>query len=385
MRGHICKRSKNSWAVIVYLGRDTATGKERHKWFTHRTKQDAEAHLAQLLTQLHGGGTLPHTKATVAEFLQQWLRDYAAGAVGPVTLATYRDMIRVHIVPALGTIPLAKLSSQTVQGYLSRKLEGLSPTTVRHHAMLLHAALRHAVRWGLLVRNPCDMVDPPRRVNAEMRVLDEEQVRLFLAEAKRSSPHYPLYLMAILTGMRQGELTGLRWRDVDLVLSVASIQQTFYQMGKQQFFKEPKTPRSRRNVTLPKALIEEIRRVREQQAGYRTLLGSAYQDHDLIFCQPNGKPLRANNIVRRDFKRVLKRAGLPQIRFHDLRHCHATLLLRQGVHPKVVQERLGHSTPAFTLQVYSHVLPGLQEEAAEALGQRLFRGQYPVAPERSTP
>jgi integrase len=218
------------------------------------------------------------------------------------------------------------------------------------------------------------MVDPPRRVNAEMRVLDEEQVRLLLAEAKRSSPHYALYLMAILTGMRQGELMGLRWRDVDLVLGVAAIQQTFYQMGKLLLFKEPKTPRARRNVTLPKVLIEELRRVREQQAGYRTLFGSEHQDHDLIFCQPNGKPLRANNIVRRDFKRVLKRAGLPQIRFHDLRHCHATLLLRQGVHPKVVQERLGHSTPAFTLQVYSHVLPGMQEEATRALEARLFNG-----------
>jgi integrase len=227
------------------------------------------------------------------------------------------------------------------------------------------------------------MVDPPRRVNPEMQVLDEEQVRLFLAEARRSSPHYALYLAAILTGMRQGELAGLRWRDVDLVLGVAAIQQTFYQMGKQQFFKEPKTPRSRRNVTLPRALIEEIRRVREQQARYRELFGSEYQDHDLIFCQPNGKPMRANNIVRRDFKGVLKRAGLPRIRFHDLRHAHATLLLRQGVHPKVVQERLGHSTPAFTLQVYSHVLPGMQEEAAEALGQRLLPGQHPVSPEKS--
>jgi integrase len=219
------------------------------------------------------------------------------------------------------------------------------------------------------------MVDPPRRVNSEMRVLDEEQVRLFLAEAKRSSPHYGLYLAAIMTGMRQGELMGLRWRDVDLVLGVAAIQQTFYQMGKLQFFKEPKTPNARRNVVLPKVLIEEFRCIREEQAEYRILFGPEYQPRDLIFCQPNGKPLRANNIVRRDFKWVLKRAGVPQIRFHDLRHCHATLLLRQGVHPKVVQERLGHSTPAFTLQVYSHVLPGMQEEATRVLEARLFNGE----------
>ncbi len=380
MRGHISKRYKNSWVMVVYLGRDPATGKERRKWFTHRTKQEAEAHLAQLLSQLHGGGILPSTKLSVREFLDQWLRDYATGAVGPVTLKTYRDIIRVHLVPAFGDSPLQRLSAQTIQGYLSRKLQtGLSPTTVRHHAVLLHEALRHAVKWGLLARNPCDMVDPPRRSRTEMLVLDEEQVRMFLAEAKRSSPHYRLYLTAVLTGMRQGELLGLRWKDLDLITGSAAIQQTFYRMGRQQIFKAPKTPTARRAVALPPVLVDELRRLREEQGELRRLFAPAYKDHDLVFCQPAGKPLQANNIVRRDFARTLKRAGLPRIRFHDLRHCHATLLLRQGVHPKVVQERLGHSTPAFTLHVYSHVLPGMQEEATRALEARLLNGDSALA------
>jgi integrase len=172
--------------------------------------------------------------------------------------------------------------------------------------------------------------------------------------------------------MRQGELLGLRWSDIDFLHGTGSIQQTMYRLGGTILFKEPKTARARRSVALPAALIAALRDHRESQAGMRRVLGSEYEDHDLVFCQPNGKPLHAHNIVQRDFRQVIYRAGLPRIRFHDLRHTHATHLLRAGVHPKVVQERLGHSTPAFTLAVYSHVLPGMQEEAARALSSRLL-------------
>ncbi len=255
MRGHIRRRGR-SWAVVVYLGRDPQTGKHRRKWSTFRTRREAEAHLAAYLTQLHDGLTLPTTKLRLGEFLEQWLRNYAAGAVAPTTLARYREIVRLHLTPSMGHVPLRRLAPQAIQGYFSQKLAtGLSTTTVRHHANLLHEALAHAVRWGLLGRNPCDLVDPPRRARPEVRVLDEEQVRLFLAEARRSSPHYRLYLAALATGMRQGELLGLRWQDLDLTLGVASIQQTFYRLGKEQLFKEPKTPRARRTVAIPRVLV----------------------------------------------------------------------------------------------------------------------------------
>ncbi len=293
-------------------------------------------------------------------------------------------IVRKHILPTLGHIPLTALSPQAVQGYFSSRLQGkkdergrwvqrpLSPTTVRHHGMLLHEALRHAVRWGLRASNPTDMVDMPRNRQTEMRVLDEEQVRLFLAEAKRYSPYYRLYLAALMTGMRQGELLGQRWRDLNLSLGTASVQQIFYRLGRQQLFKEPKSAKARRTVALPSVLVEELRALRKEQDERRGLLGDLYQDQGLVFCQANGKPLHANDIRRGDFRKVLNRPGLPQIRFHDLRHCHATLLLQQGANPKVVQERLGHSTPAFTLAIYGHVLPGMQEEAARTLEGRLF-------------
>ncbi len=403
MRGCIVNRGK-SWSVVVYLGLDPASGKEKRKWFTHKTRREAEAHLTVLLTQLQGAGTIPTTKIRLGDYLERWLRDYGAlKNLAPSTRSNYGDTVRVHLVPALGHIPLLRLSPEAIRSYLSEKLreKHLSPTSIQYHYGVLRKALNYAVREGLLARNPCAMVDPPRRQRIEMRVLDEEQVRLFLAEAKRSSPYYCLYLAATLTGMRQGELLGLRWKDLGLGLEVASVQQTFYRLGGQRLFREPKSEKSRRTVALPPILIEELSRLRDQQQEYRRLLADGYQDNSLVFCQRDGKPLHAHNIVQRDFHKVLERAGLfktllvidpktaepiidpktgePKtkkqfIRFHDLRHSHATQLLRQGVNPKVVQERLGHSTPAFTLHVYSHVLPGMQEEAVAELQSRLFGG-----------
>ncbi len=386
-KGRILKRGKRSWAVVLYMGRDPETKKEKRRWYTFHTQQDAEQFLHQCLASGPGAAP-PNRRIRLGEYLEQWLTDYAAGAVAPTTLASYRDTVRVHLAPAkspaaLGLTPLVRLTPQAIQGYLTEKLKsGLSPETIRRHYVLLHEALRHAVKWGLLTRNPADSVSQPPRRQVEMRVWDEEQARLFLAEAKRSSAHYRLYLAALMTGMRQGELLGLRWQDVDLVLNCASIQQIFYRLSGskkdarpgQQLFKEPKSSRARRLVALAPALVEELRSSQGEQREQRRLFGRAYHDHGLVFCQADGEPLNAKNIVRRDFRRVMKRARVPRIRFHDLRHCHATLLLRQGVNLKVIQERLGHSTAALTLQIYSHVLPGMQEQAAQLIAERLLGG-----------
>jgi len=386
MRGQIRKRGKNSWAVIVYLGRDPETGKDRRKWFSHRTRIEAERHLAQLVSYIHGGGALPSTRLSLGDYLRQWLDAKASAGLAPTTMRSYQETVRVHLAPELGSIPLQRLSPESIDAYCKKKLQtGLSTTSVRYQVMVLHQALERAVRRGLLARNPCDMVQPPAPRRQEIRVWDDEQVRLFLAEAKRSSVHYRLYLTALLTGLRQGELLGLRWRDVDLLIGTINVQQQFYRLGGQQIFSAPKTGRGRRMVALPPIVVEELRKMREEQLEQCRLFGAEYQDKDLIFCQPNGKPLHAHNVAQRDFRRVLSfqasrrelRARgvseellpkpLPRIRFHDLRHCHATLLLQQGVHPKVVQERLGHSTVGMTLDTYSHVLPGMQERAIKAL------------------
>jgi integrase len=372
VRGHIRKRG-HRWLVVVYHGRD-AEGKKRYRWFSHPTRRTAEGHLTQLLAQAQAGDGLPPSRLKLSQFLESWLSDYAEGHVGPTTLAGYRIIVRRHLVPALGHVPLSRLTAQTIQGYLTRMLQsGRSSTTALHHYRLLHQALKHAYRWGLIARNPADLVDAPSMRKAPMRVWDEEQTRLFLAEARRSSRFYALYLTAVLTGMRRGELLGLRWRDVDMLLGTISVQQTFYRLGKQQLFQEPKTQTSRRRVDLPQALVAELAALRKEQQRLSALLGDEYKDHDLVFAQSNGKPLHGGNLSRRDFPAIQKNAKLPRIRFHDLRHCHATQLLRAGVNPKVVQERLGHATPAFTLAVYSHTLPGMQAAAAQTLADRLLR------------
>lgn len=412
------KGKRKSWVVVVYTGRDPQTGKETRSWRSFDNRQEAEQYEAQMKGHVRSGGTIASGKLLVRDYLDQWLRDYGElKNLAPSTRRNYKDMVRNHMapspdkihsgIPALGNLQLRRLSPAKIAQFLSAELrEGhLSPTAVQYHFGVLHKALTVAVRQGLLMRNPCDMVDRPGRARFEMKVLDEEQTRLFLAEAKRyaqargSSTYYVLFLAAVLTGMRQGELLGLRWKDVDLTLGRLSVTQTLYRLGRQKIFKEPKSTRSRRSVALPAVLVEELRQLREEQSSRRRDLGAAYEDSDLVFCQHKGRPLHGHNVTRRDLRRILDRAKLfrleevrdrktgepvvdPEtdkvktrkvfIRFHDLRHSHATHMLRQGVSPKVVQERLGHATPGFTLAVYSHVLPGMQEEAAEKVAEWLM-------------
>ena len=395
-------------AVVISLGRDPATGKYRQKWVskgddgrTFKTVREAKAHRRKLLDVHEDGGEIVNTRISLGDYLDQWLSGHAPH-LSPVTLEGYHSIVRVHLKPALGHLPLRGLGPHPIRDYMKKKLDaGKSAETVRYHLAILHEALGQAVKDGLRMTNPMVNVDRPERVHKEMTVLDEEQVRLFLAEAKRFSPYYRLYLAAVTTGMRQGELLGLRWRDVDLTLGVASVQQTFYRLNgkgieQKQLFKQPKTAKSRRQVDLAPFLIEELRVMREEQKALRKEFGPLYEDHDLVFCQSNGKPLHARNIVRRDIRNTLSLKGLraeslsrgvaedllpkplPKIRFHDLRHCHATLLLQQGVHPKVVQERLGHSTIAMTLDTYSHVMPGMQRQAVADFAERLFGHSTPT-------
>lgn len=380
MKGSLIQRG-TAWYAVVDLPRG-ADGKRKQKWhkLAARTKREAQQELAKLVADLARGTYVEPTRLTVAEYLERWLADYAKPNVAPKTFERYEGIVRNHLVPALGSVPLAKLQPLHIQEYYSRALQSgrrdrrpgnLSPTTVLHHHRLLREALGQAVRWQVIPRNPADAVEPPRPAAKELRVLTAEQVDRLLEVAK-GTPLSMAILLAVATGMRRGEILALRWQDVDLEAGTISVRRALEQTRAGLRFKEPKTAGSRRVVVLPTFAVEVLRRHRVVQAEQRLRAGPAWEDHDLVVTTPTGRPL-VNNL-RRDFRTLLARAGLPPVRFHDLRHSHATWLLAQGVHPKIVSERLGHSQVGITLNIYSHVLPAMQREAAEKL-DRLFMGR----------
>ena len=219
------------------------------------------------------------------------------------------------------------------------------------------------------------MADPPRQRRREGRIWDQEQVRLFLGKAKQTSRYYPFYLTAILTGMRAGELTGLRWQDVDLAAETLEVRVTLYRLAGRKaegikgqiLIQPPKTEAGQRPLPLAPIVVEALRQLQDEQREARAFFGQDYQDHGLVFCQPNGKPLHAHNISQRDFQRVAREAKLPRIRFHDLRHCAASYGALAGIPAKVMQEMLGHVSPSFTMRVYQHTLADHRQAAARTL------------------
>jgi len=390
MKGHIKQRSKGSWTLWVDLGRDPETGKRKQQTLTVRgSKKDAERELRAVLTRIEGGAHVKPAKMTVGEYLGSWLRDYVATNTAPSTTDGYSDIVRAHLIPAFGSLPLMALQPSHIQAYYGRMLEsgrrdgkgGLSAQTVKHHHRVLYEALKHAVKHGVLIRNVAEAVDPPRPDGKEMATLEPDDVHPLL-NAAHETPYYTLFYTAIYTGLRRSELLGLRWRDVDLDLATLSVVQTLHYVPKKGYtFREPKTKRSRRLVDLSPSLALLLREHRANQELERTLLGRLLKPDDLVFSYPDGTPLPPNSVTKA-FHKLAQSLGLSNIRLHDLRHTHATLMLRQGVHPKVVSERLGHSSVAITLDTYSHVLPGIQAAAAQRFDEGLQTTREEASAER---
>lgn len=377
MKGHIRPRGKGTWVIVLDVGRDEK-GERRQKWHTvHGTKRDAEAELAQLLHELNTGGYVEPAKLTVAQFMEQWLNDYAQHNVGAKTCQEYRKFVHNHIAPGLGRHKLADLRPLHIQAFYSRMLKegrvrgtgGLAPQTVIHLHRILHKAMEQAVKWQMVARNPVDAAEPPKAERKEMKVFEAGQVDLLLQAVEGTLFHIPVVL-AITTGMRRGEILGLRWQDVDLEAATVTVRRSVEQTQNALGFKEPKTQKSRRRIPLPASVVPILVRHKAWQAQNRLLLGDAYDNQDLVCSREDGSIFPPDHLSNL-FRDVLRRAGLPHFRFHDLRHTHATLLLQEGVHAKVVSERLGHSTIGITLDVYSHVLPSLQEEAARKVDNLL--------------
>jgi len=293
--------------------------------------------------------------------------------VKATTFERYEQIARHHLKPALGRVKLKALTPAHVRGLYREKLEaGLSARTVRYVHTTLHKALKQAVMDGLIPRNVTGSVKPPQPSREEMCPLTPEQAKLLLQLAHESGDRLEaLYVLAIHTGLRQGELLGLKWDDVDLEDGSLQVRRTLTITKDGPVFTSPKTTGSRRSVKLTSNAIEVLKHHLERQLAETDRVGSLWRENGLIFASESGEPLNRHNLTRRSFKPLLKRAGLPQIRFHDLRHTCATLLLIRNVNPKIVSEMLGHSTIAITLDTYSHVLPNMRNQAAAAMEEAL--------------
>ena len=350
-----------------------------------RTRKDAERKLTELVHHLDTEAFVKPTKLTVGEFLQRWLEAYAATHVRSRSLEGYQDRAK-HLIEHLGNIPLSDLRPDHLLAYYAEKLVGgrrdgqkggLSPGTLAKHHNLLREALGHGVRWGLLVRNVADAVPPPHPTPREPTILRPDAIQRFL-DAVRPHYLYPLSHTALWTGMRRSELLGLKWGDVDLVLGTISVVRALHQLKDGSFeYAEPKTAKGRRQIALSPSSCLTLRAHRERQE----LIGLLTTPEALVFCRLDGTPL-SPDVITHTFSRLVRKAGSPGVRFHDLRHSHASLLLQLNIHPKVVSERLGHANIQTTLDIYSHVIPGLQERAAlrfdEAFSQAAQRTPQPV-------
>ena len=382
MKGHIRQRSKGSWTIWVDLGRNPETGKRKQQTLTvHGTERDAERELREFLHSLEVGSYVKPSRITLGQWLEQWCQSYVVMHCSARTAESYQSEVRRHLTPILGRILLTQLQPQHLQNYYSQALTkgradgkgGLSPRTVQYHHRILSEALSHAVKMGLLGRNVAEAVSPPRVERKNLASLAPEDVPQFLEVAAKETRHYVLLYTALYSGMRLGELLGLRWCDVDLDMACLSVVQSLYKRCGVCKMIEPKSSKSRRRIALSPSLALLLRQYKADQQVERILLGKPLVDSDLVFSRIDGKPLDPG-VISHNCARVLKKAGLPHIRFHDLRHSHATLLLKAGIHPKIVSERLGHANIGITLDTYSHVLPGLQERAAERFDQMLESG-----------
>jgi integrase len=310
---------------------------------------------------------------SVGDFLDQWLADVVRPNVRPWTYAGYEVHVRLHLKPALGRVQLDRLTPLHVQQLLNAKVaSGLKPKSVRYIRGTLNSALNQAVRWGLISRNAASIVDGPRVEPYEIQPLTPEEARAFLAAIK-SDRLGALYSVALTMGLRQGEALGLRWQDVDLGLGYLRVSKQLQRIDGKAQLVEPKTRRSRRTIAMPTSIVNALKEHQSRQQAEKNEARERWTENGLVFATPFGKPIDATR-VSKQFHHHLARAGLAQRRFHDLRHSCATLLLVQGVSPRVVMDVLGHSQIALTMNTYSHVIPELRREAANRMDELLDQG-----------
>src|SRR5215211_1363648 len=363
-------RHKKSGLYMARYTIETPKGPKR-KTVYGKQREDVADKLAKALAERADGIVYDDENLTVGEYLNSWLKGSVRGSVRQSTFDRYEIAVRVHIKPAVGRLKLKKLASAHVAAlYQDRLAAGAAPASVNKLHVTLRKALDQAVKWHMVPLNVAEAVKAPRPAPPEMRTFSAAETRKLL-EAARNDKLEALYMLAVHTGMRQGELLALKWQDVDLENAKLSVRRTLTMSGGRILLGELKTKKSRRTICLTDAAVQALHEHLARQLEGMERLGDAYRDEGLIFASQVGTPINPTNLRRRSFAALLRRANLPKIRFHDLRHTCATLLLSRNVHPKYVQELLRHANIAITLDTYSHVIPGMGEHVANAMEDAL--------------
>lgn len=355
---------------------DPATGKTVRKAFDRPSRREALAAGKRWIEQTDGGLLPDADKLTLGEWIDRWLEDYAKQRIRVKSYEKYEGCLRLYIKPALGGITITRLKSPDIQRVFNQLLEhggkdkkGISPLTIKNTRRYLISCLEQAVKDGLLPRNIAKNTNPPKITKMEVKPLNEEQSKILTATAKETGalPHMVI-LLTLSTGMRLGEVFGLKWDDIDIDRGIIRVQRELVTSNHTQYFEEPKTAKSRRQIPLPADINEYLKEYKTWQDEQKQSTGDKWADDDMVFAGSFGQPYNPHNFSSRNFKVILRKAGLDtSVKFHDLRHTHATLLLQQGINPKIVQERLGHSTITLTMDTYSHLLPDMQGSAIKAL------------------
>ena len=373
MSGHIEKRGKNSWRLRFDVGVDPLTRKRRTRLQTFRgTHRQAKIKLAQLVSDYAKGEYVDLSKMTVAEFIERWQRDFAKTHVSGKTYERYAELLRNHVTPLIGRLQLQKLRALDVNELYATLIKGregwrpLAPRTVGHVHRVLHRALGHAQKWSLVAQNVAALVSPPRVAFQEVEILPPDQAQALL-QSLRGRALFPIVMLALATGMRRGELLALRWHNVDLDAAVLRVEQSLEQTKAGLVFKAPKTKHGRRSITLPPSAVAMLREHRRAQQEQRLKLGIGKAPRDaLVFSTYDDQP-RSPNALTKQFSLAVQMAKVPPVTLHSLRHTHASQLIASGHDVLAISRRLGHGSAMITLNVYGHLFPNRDDQAASAI------------------
>ncbi|MEZ4494687.1 MAG: tyrosine-type recombinase/integrase [Dehalococcoidia bacterium] len=359
--GSVYKRKDGRWVGVVDLGWEN--GRRRRKSVYGRTQSEVNAKMPAVRLDVQRGIPVPDERITVEQLLRDWLEVSARPSVRASTYACYEANVRLHLVPTLGRTRLVKLAPLDVERLLhAKRAAGLSPNTVRLIRVTLRRALQKALEWGLVARNVADLVSGPTITRKQVQPLTAEQIRTFLAGVKGDELE-ALYVVAFTLGLRQGEILGLRWQDIDLDADTLRVEQALQRVGGQRQFGPPKSDRSMRALVLPDLTAAALRQHRLRQLEARLSAGERWQDQGLVFTTSIGTPCDPRKVTRL-FQAHLKLLGLPHQRFHDARHAAASLLLAQGSDLRSIMEVLGHSQISLTANTYSHLSQEMKRDAA---------------------